>query len=90
MYLASDGALLPSVCRPFTHILKPAGTSGFDILPVIEWQALTLGAAAGFETPAMALVAIPDMPPALIVERLTFAAAATTRVCLRSKISRPY
>jgi serine/threonine-protein kinase HipA len=70
MYLASDGALLPSVGRPFTHILKPAGTSGFDILPVIEWQALTLGAAAGFETPAMALVAMPDgMPPALIVER---------------------
>ena len=70
MFLASDGALLPSVDRPFTHILKPAGTSGFDILPVIEWQALTLGAAAGFETPAMALVAMPDgMPPSLIVER---------------------
>jgi serine/threonine-protein kinase HipA len=70
MFLASDGALLPSVGRPFTHILKPAGTTGFDILPVIEWQALTLGAAAGFEAPAMALVAMPDgMPPALIVER---------------------
>lgn len=70
MFLASDGALLPSTGRPFTHILKPAGTSGFDILPVIEWQALTLGAAAGFEAPAMALVAMPDgMSPALIVER---------------------
>ena len=70
MFLASDGALVPSTGRPFTHILKPAGTSGFDILPVIEWQALTLGAAAGLEAPAMALVAMPDgMPPALIVER---------------------
>ena len=70
MFLARDGALIPSEGRPFTHILKPAGTSGFDMLPVIEWQALTLGAAAGFETPAMALVAMPDgMPPALLVER---------------------
>ena len=70
MFLAHDGALIPSEGRPFTHILKPAGTSGFDMLPIIEWQALTLGAAAGFEAPAMALVAMPDgMPPALLVER---------------------
>jgi serine/threonine-protein kinase HipA len=60
----------PSEGRPFTHILKPAGTGGFDMLPVIEWQALTLGAAVGFEAPAIALVAMPDgMPPALLVER---------------------
>lgn len=70
MFLNGDGALSPSEGRPFTHILKPAGTSGFESLPVIEWQALTLGAAAGFETPAMALVPMPDgMPPALLVER---------------------
>ena len=70
MFLDADGTLSPSVGRPFTHILKPAGTSGFEALPVVEWQALTLGAAAGFETPAMALVPMPDgMPPALLVER---------------------
>jgi serine/threonine-protein kinase HipA len=70
MFLDRDGTLSPSEGRPFTHILKPAGTSGFEFLPVIEWQALTLGAAAGFETPAMALVPMPDgMPPALLVER---------------------
>jgi serine/threonine-protein kinase HipA len=70
MYLESDGTLTPSVAKPFTHILKPAGTSGFEALPVIEWQSLTLGAAAGFAAPAMALVAMPDgMPPALLVER---------------------
>lgn len=70
MFLASYGALMPSEGRPFTHILKPAGTSGFDMLPIIEWQALTLGAAAGFDVPAMALVPMPDgMPPALLVER---------------------
>ncbi|HEY5082231.1 MAG TPA: HipA domain-containing protein [Bauldia sp.] len=70
MFLAGDGELTPSTGRPFTHILKPAGTSGFDILPVIEWQSLTLGAAAGFAVPAMALVAMPDgMPPALLIER---------------------
>ncbi|WP_265519117.1 type II toxin-antitoxin system HipA family toxin [Nitratireductor luteus] len=70
MYLAGDGTLTPSVTKPFTHILKPAGTSGFEALPVIEWQSLTLGAVAGFVAPSMALVAMPDgMPPALLVER---------------------
>ncbi|WP_323131029.1 type II toxin-antitoxin system HipA family toxin [Sinorhizobium medicae] len=70
MFLDRDGTLSPSAGRPFTHILKPAGTGGFEFLPVIEWQALTLGGAAGFATPAMALVPMPDgMPPALLVER---------------------
>ena len=68
--LPATGRSSRAPARPFTHILKPAGTGGFEILPVIEWQALALGAAAGFEAPAMALVAMPDgMPPALIVER---------------------
>ncbi len=70
MFLAEDGSLLPSEDRPFTHILKPAGTGGFEALPLIEWQALTLGAAIGLDTPAMALVSMPDgLPPALLVER---------------------
>ena len=70
MYLDSDGTLSPSIDKPFTHILKPAGTSGFEALPVIEWQALALGAAAGFSAPDMALVPMPDgMPLALLVER---------------------
>lgn len=70
MYLDSDGTLTPSVGRPFTHILKPAGTSGFEALPVIEWQSMRLGAAAGFATPPIALITMPDgMPPALLVER---------------------
>ena len=70
MFLGSDGTLSPSIATPFTHILKPAGTSGFEALPAIEWQSLTLGSAAGFATPSMALVPMPDgMPPALLVER---------------------
>lgn len=70
MYLDADGTLIPSIDKPFTHILKPAGTSGFEPLPVIEWQSLALGAAAGFAAPATALVPMPDgMPPALLVER---------------------
>lgn len=70
MFLAEDGALVPSTGKPFTHILKPAGTSGFEILPVVEYLSATLGAAAGFEVPATALVEMPDdMPPALLVER---------------------
>jgi serine/threonine-protein kinase HipA len=70
MYLDADGTLSPSTGKPFTHILKPAGTSGFELLPGAEWIALALGRAAGFEVPAAALVAMPDrMPPALLVER---------------------
>jgi serine/threonine-protein kinase HipA len=70
MYLSADGVLSPSTGQPFTHILKPAGTSGYDALPLIEWTAMTLGGMAGLQAPAIALVAMPDnMPPALIVER---------------------
>jgi serine/threonine-protein kinase HipA len=70
MYLDADGILGPAMGRPFTHILKPAGTSGYDALPIVEWVAMILGRAAGFEVPATALVAMPDgMPPALVVER---------------------
>lgn len=70
MYLDTNGTLSPATGKPFTHILKPAGTSGFEALPVIEWMALTFGRAAGFPAPAAALIAMPDgMPPALLVER---------------------
>jgi len=70
MNLDASGILSPSAGTPFTHILKPAGTSGYDALPIVEWLAMTLAAAAGFVAPATALVAMPDgMPPALIVER---------------------
>jgi serine/threonine-protein kinase HipA len=70
MSLTKDGALVPAIDQPFTHILKPAGTAGFDMLPIVEWLCLELGRAAGFETPNAALIAMPDgMPPALVVER---------------------
>lgn len=70
MFLDADGMLMPSTDKPFTHILKPGGTSGFEALPVIEWQSMELGRAAGFTVPAIALVAMPDgLPPALAVER---------------------
>lgn len=70
MYLDVEGTFSPSTGKPFTHILKPAGTSGFEALPVVEWLAMALGRAAGFVVPATALAAMPDkMPPALIVER---------------------
>ena len=70
MYLDAGGTLSPSTSKPFTHILKPAGTSRYDALPMIEWLDMALGRAAGFATSATALVAMPDgMPPALIVER---------------------
>ena len=47
MSLDADGTLSPATGRPFTHILKPAGPSGFEALPVIEWMALALGRAVG-------------------------------------------
>ena len=70
MSLTEDGVLVPAIDQPFTHILKPAGTAGFDMLPIVEWLCLELGRSAGFETPDAALIAMPDgMPPALVVER---------------------
>lgn len=70
MHLTADGTLLPSVGLPFTHILKPAGTGGFEALPVVEWIGLALARAVGLPAPATALVAMPDgMSPALLVER---------------------
>ncbi|GAJ30671.1 type II toxin-antitoxin system HipA family toxin [Acidomonas methanolica] len=70
MALDLNGTLEPSISKPFTHILKPAGTSGFEALPVIEWLALTLGSAIGFTVPSNVLVPMPDdMPPALLIER---------------------
>ena len=70
MSLTRDGALVPAVELPFTHILKPAGAAGFDMLPIVEWLCLELGRAAGFETPVAALIAMPDaMAPALVIER---------------------
>jgi serine/threonine-protein kinase HipA len=70
MTLTADGALLPSVNLPFTHILKPAGTGGFEPLPVVEWIGLSLARAVGLPVPEAALVRMPDdLPPALLVER---------------------
>jgi serine/threonine-protein kinase HipA len=70
MHLAADGALLPATTLPFTHIFKPAGTSGFETLPIVEWIGLSLASDAGLETPDHALIMMPDgLPPALIVER---------------------
>ncbi|WP_291052039.1 HipA domain-containing protein [Hyphomonas sp.] len=70
MFLDREGTLVPATDQPFTHILKPAGTSGFERMPVVEWLCLSLGRAAGFTVPAFALAPMPDdMPPALLVER---------------------
>lgn len=70
MHLADDGALLPAMDLPFTHILKPAGSAGFEMLPIVEWLCLELGRAVGFTAPDIALTPMPDgMSPALIVER---------------------
>ncbi|WP_199556504.1 HipA domain-containing protein [Sandaracinobacteroides hominis] len=70
MHLAADGVLLPAIHLPFTHILKPAGAAGFEMLPIVEWLCLELGRAAGFAVPEIALTPMPDgMSPALVVER---------------------
>lgn len=70
MFLRRDGVLVAARDEPFTHILKPAGTNGFETLPLVEWTNLSLARAAGFDTPEAALIDMPDaMPPALLVER---------------------
>lgn len=83
MFLDEDGTLVASTERPFTHILKPAGTSGFQALPVIEYLAMALGRHAGLVAPTTALTAMPDgMPPALIVERFDIRVSADDKRCL--------
>lgn len=70
MHLDAEGKLSPGVGLPFTHILKPAGTSGLDSLPLVEWIGLTLARAIGLTTPDAVLLQMPDeLPPALVVER---------------------
>jgi serine/threonine-protein kinase HipA len=70
MFLEANGIVSPSIGKPFTHILKPAGTGGYDALPLVEWTAMTLGRSAGLTAPTVALITMPDgMPPALLVER---------------------
>jgi serine/threonine-protein kinase HipA len=70
MFLEANGIVSPSIEKPFTHILKPAGTGGYDALPLVEWTAMTLGRSAGLTAPSVALIQMPDgMPPALLVER---------------------
>jgi serine/threonine-protein kinase HipA len=70
MHLARDGDLTAAVNEPFTHILKPAGTNGFEVLPIVEWICLSLARSAEFDVPVAALVDMPDrMAPALLVER---------------------
>ncbi|MDR3440001.1 HipA domain-containing protein, partial [Telmatospirillum sp.] len=70
MFLDNDGGLMPATNLPFTHILKPAGTSSLEQIPVVEWLCLELGRLAGFTVPSTALVRMPgEMPPALLVER---------------------
>jgi serine/threonine-protein kinase HipA len=70
LYLDMQGKLLPSTGAPFTHILKPAGTSGFEALPIVEWLCLALGRACRFDVPTTALIQMPDnLPPAMVVER---------------------
>jgi serine/threonine-protein kinase HipA len=80
MTLAADGKLSPSVGTPFTHILKPAGTGGFEALPLVEWVGLALAREALLAVPAAALIAMPDgMPPALLVERFDIRTDADDR-----------
>lgn len=80
MCLTADGALMPAIGQPFTHIFKPAGTAGFETLPMAEWFCLELGRAVGFAVPAAALVDMPDgMPPALVVERFDIRRKADDR-----------
>jgi serine/threonine-protein kinase HipA len=70
MCLRRDGVVIVAQDAPFTHILKPAGTQGYEDLPIIEWINLQLARGAGFQTAEAALIDMPGgIPPALLVER---------------------
>ncbi len=83
MFLSDEGILAPSTGLPFTHILKPAGTSGFQAMPVIEYLAIMFGRYSGLVTPDIALVPMPDgMAPALVVERFDIRMALDDKRCI--------
>lgn len=83
MYLSPDAVLKPATGLPFTHILKPAGTNGFEAMPLVEWVGLALAAGIGLEVPANALVLMPHgMHPALVVERFDIRANAQDKSML--------
>lgn len=70
MNLSRDGRLRPVDNQAFTHILKPSPGAGFEELPRVEAACLAAARACGFETPAHAVVQMPDgLPDALLVER---------------------
>lgn len=70
MCLRKNGVLVAATEAAFTHILKPAGTGGFDMLPAVEWLCLHLGARVGLAAPSAALLDLSeDTPRALLVER---------------------
>jgi len=70
MCLRENGDLIAAVDAPFTHILKPAGTNGFEHLPIVEWIGLSLARTLGFDVPEAALVPMAGgMAPVLLVER---------------------
>jgi serine/threonine-protein kinase HipA len=80
MCLRRDGTLVPADGRPFTHILKPAGTADFVALPIVEGLCLALGRKAGFDVPSFAMIDMPgDLPPALVVERFDIRHSAQDR-----------
>jgi serine/threonine-protein kinase HipA len=81
MCLRQGGILVAATEDAFTHILKPAGTGGFDMLPVVEWLCLHLGARVGLQAPTAALLDMPeDMPRALLVERFDIRRSADEQV----------
>lgn len=81
MCLRENGELIVAVNAPFTHILKPVGTNGFEHLPIFEWIGLSFARAVGFEVPEAALVPMPGgMTPALLVERFDVRRSGTIAV----------
>ena len=70
MNLSAEGLLRPAHDRAFTHILKPSPGAGFEELPRVEAACLTAARACGFDTPAHAIVPMPQgLPDALLIER---------------------
>lgn len=70
MNLSAEGLLRSTHDRAFTHILKPSPGAGFEELPQVEAACLAAARACGFDTPAHAIVPMPQgLPDALLIER---------------------
>ena len=84
------GVLSRATGKPFTHILKPAGTPGYNALPVVKWMAMELGRPASKRRRPRLSPCRTGCRRRSLSSASIFARAMTTRGSWRRKTSAPF